>query len=188
MTDRESTTNLRLAVPDDASGVLDIYAPLVSDTIVSFEERVPGVAEMARRIEQTLRRWPWIVAEAEGAVAAYAYATEFRARPAYRWSCEVSVYVGEAWRRQRLGLRLYEQLFLLLRRQGYRMAYAAIALPNPASVALHEQLGFAPVGVFPAAGRKHGAWIDVGWWSLGLSGSHAAPEEPVPLTKLGINF
>ena len=180
--------NFRLAVPGDARGVLDIYAPVVSDTFVSFEEQVPTVAEMDRRIRSTLRRWPWIVAEEQGQLAGYAYATGFRDRQAYRWSCEVSVYVEEAWRRQRLGARLYEELFLLLRRQGYRMAYAGIALPNPASVALHEHLGFARVGVFPAAGRKHGAWIDVGWWSLGLAALEDAPEEPVLLQDLGTDF
>jgi len=179
--------HLRLAEPDDAPGVLDIYAPLVSDTTVSFEEQVPSLAEMSRRIETTLERWPWIVAEEDEELAGYAYATAFRARHAYRWSCEVSVYVGEMWRGQRLGQRLYENLFSRLRRQGFRMAYAGIALPNPASVALHERLGFAPVGVFPAAGRKRGAWIDVGWWSLGLSALETAPEEPVLLADLDGN-
>jgi len=188
MTGRGHAINLRLAVPGDAPGVLDIYAPVVNDSIVSFEEQVPDLAEMARRIDNTLERWPWVVAERQGEIAGYAYATGFRARQAYRWSCEVSVYVGEAWRRQRLGVRLYEYLFSLLKRQGYRMAYAGIALPNPASVALHERVGFSPVGVFPAAGRKHGAWIDVGWWSLGLSVRNAVPEEPIPLQRLDIDF
>ncbi len=188
MTDRGDAVHLRLAEPRDAPGVLDIYAPLVSDTIVSFEEQVPSLAEMTRRIENTLERWPWIVAEEQGELAGYAYATAFRARHAYRWSCEVSVYVGKTWRRQRLGARLYENLFSRLRQQGYRMAYAGIALPNPASVALHERLGFAPIGVFPAAGRKHGAWIDVGWWSLGLDVLGSTPEEPIPLQELGRSF
>ena len=180
--------NLRLAEPGDAPGVLDIYAPIVSDTVVSFEERVPSLAEMTSRIEDTLKRWPWVVADKGGAIAGYAYATRFRTRHAYRWSCEVSVYVGEAWRRQRLAARLYENLFSLLKRQGYRMAYAGIALPNPASAALHEDLGFTPIGVFPAAGRKHGMWIDVGWWSLALSALETAPEEPVPLESLNPDF
>ncbi|MEO1244202.1 MAG: arsinothricin resistance N-acetyltransferase ArsN1 family B [Pseudomonadota bacterium] len=179
--------NIRLATADDASGVLGVYAPIVNDTLISFEERPPGVMEMAERIERTLSHLPWIVAEEAGEIAGYAYASRYRARAAYRWSAEVSVYVSPAWQRRKLGTKLYEALFAVLRLQGYRMAYAGIALPNDGSVALHEGLGFESVGVFRAAGRKFETWTDVGWWALLLQTLGDRPQEPAPLPSLGLD-
>ena len=174
------TDRIRVAAPGDAEGVQAIYAPVVRDTAISFELEPPGVAEMAGRIAGTLAEHPWLVCERRGAVAGYAYATRHRERPAYRWSVDVSVYVHPDARRGGVGRRLYAALFRLLALQGYRNAYAGIALPNAGSVGLHEALGFRPVGVYRQVGFKLGAWHDVGWWQLQLQPPGIPPSEPGP--------
>jgi phosphinothricin acetyltransferase len=176
------TVTVRLAHPDDASGCLDIYRPIVLETPTSFETEVPTPEDIAERIELTLRTHPWLVAkDATGRIAGYAYGTVHRARAAYRWSVEVSAYVAAGARRTGTGTVLYECLFDCLRTQGYAGAFAGITLPNPPSVAFHEALGFQPIGVFPKIGYKGGRWHDVGWWSLRLLET-STPAEPRPLS------
>jgi phosphinothricin acetyltransferase len=167
---------IRQAEPiGDAAGCAAIYAPYVLASATSFEEVAPGEGEMADRIARTSTTHPWLVAERGGELLGYAYACRHRERPAYRWSTDVSVYVGEARWRHGIGRRLYEDLFERLRRQGFRTACAGITLPNVASVALHERLGFLPVGVYRRIGWKAGAWRDVGWWQLDLATEGAEP-------------
>ncbi|WP_437378725.1 arsinothricin resistance N-acetyltransferase ArsN1 family B [Inquilinus limosus] len=175
---------IRLATPEDAPALQAIYAPIVAETAISFELTPPTAAEMAERISKTLPAHPWLVLERDDRILGYAYAGPHRARPAYRWSVDVSVYVAEAGRRQGAGRALYERLFVLLRRQGYQSAFAGIALPNPASVALHEAVGFVPLGVYRAVGFKHGAWHDVGWWQRPIGDRPGDPAEPRPVTEL----
>jgi phosphinothricin acetyltransferase len=167
-----------------AAALASIYAPLVRDTAVSFETDVPDASEMARRIESTLPRHPWLVCEQDGVARGYAYAGRHRARAAYRWSVEVSVYVAAPAHRSGVGTGLYAALLEILASQGFHRAYAGITLPNPASVALHEALGFAPVGVFHAVGFKGGVWHDVGWWERALVDDGAPPREPTPFERL----
>jgi len=154
---------LRPATPADAPGILAIYAPIVENTVISFEYEPPSVDEMVHRLEAYR---PWLVAVDNGEIMGYAYASKHRERAAYQWSADVSVYVHELARGQGLGTRLYRELFAVLVGQGYVNAYAGITLPNPASVGLHESLGFRPVGVYEGVGYKFGAWHDVGWWQL----------------------
>jgi phosphinothricin acetyltransferase len=153
----------------DAAGCAEIYAPYVLESATSFEEAAPDAKEMEGRIARALTSHPWLVAERDGELLGYAYACRHRGRPAYRWSTDVSVYVSERQRRQGIGRRLYEVLFERLTRQGFRTACAGITLPNAASVALHERLGFAPIGVYRRIGWKAGSWRDVGWWQLDLA-------------------
>lgn len=182
---------IRLADEADVPAIRDIYVPMVEETVVSFESEPPSEAEMADRIADTRSRYPWLVCERDGAhgdgtdVAGYAYASRHRNREAYRWSVDVSVYVAEDHRRAGVATGLYESLFEVLRLQGFCNAYAGIALPNPASVALHESLGFEPVGVYESVGYKHGAWRNVGWWQLALQGRPDDPENPRPLPEVG---
>lgn len=159
----------------DAAACAAIYAPHVEDSPVSFEERAPDAGEMAARIERYGTSHAWLVAEREGQVLGYAYATAFNERPAYRWSTYVSVYIGEAARGEGIGRALYEALFDRLRERGFRMACAGITLPNEASCGLHKSLGFEPVGVNREIGWKQGAWHDVGWYQLELSSPPAGP-------------
>src|SRR6476620_1211214 len=125
----------------DAPACAAIYAPHVEDSPVSFEERPPDATEMAARIERYGASHAWLVAEREGEVVGYAYATAFNERPAYRWRVSVSVYAADGARGAGLGRALYEALFEGLRERGFRMACAGITLPNEASVALHEKIG-----------------------------------------------
>lgn len=176
--------DLRVATPDDAEPIAAIYAPFVRDTVISFETTVPDTAEIAQRITATLETHPWLVAEEAGRVIGYAYASQHRSREAYRFSCDVTVYLADGARGRRLGTRLYTELFRLLRAQGFRNAFAGIALPNPASVALHESIGFRRLGIYRDVGFKLGAWHDVGWWQLVLDDTEAAPAEIIPFRNL----
>jgi L-amino acid N-acyltransferase YncA len=163
----------------DAAACAAIYAPHVEGSAVSFEERAPDAAEMGARIERYGAGHAWLVAEREGEVIGYAYATAFNERPAYRWSAYVSVYVGEEARGEGVGRSLYEALFERLRWRGFRMACAGITLPNEASCGLHESLGFGLVGINREIGWKQGAWRDVSWYQLELApAGEGPPQEP----------
>lgn len=174
---RPAVLRVRDARGDDAAAIAAIYAPVVRDTPISFELEPPDAAAMRQRVLDTLERRPWLVCEREGEVVGYAYAASHRERAAYQWCVETSVYIAESARRQGVGRTLYAALLPLLARQGYVHAYAGITLPNPASVGLHEALGFRPIGVYQAIGFKLGAWHDVGWWDLTLP-ARALPEQP----------
>ena len=173
---------IRSAEPErDSAACAAIYAPHVEASPTSFEAEAPSAEEMAERIERIGATHPWLVADRDGEVAGFAYACEHRSRAAYRWAVDVSVYVGEADRRRGLGKDLYEELLRRLRAQRFRVACAGVTLPNEASVALHEGLGFVPVGVYRRIGWKQGAWRDVGWWQLDLSpDADDPPQEPLP--------
>ena len=170
---------IRDADPDrDSAACAAIYAPHVEGSPVSFEERAPDAAEMAVRIERYATSHPWLVAEREGQMVGYAYATAFNQRPAYRWSASVSVYVAAEARGSGVGRALYEALERL-RERGFRMACAGITLPNEASVGLHESLGFKQTGLNREIGWKQGAWRDVGWFQMELApASDGPPPEP----------
>ena len=163
-----SPSSIRLATAGDAAPIADIYAPNVTDAVISFEAEPPDAGEMRRRIAGTLERYPWLVCERRGRVWGYAYAGAHGSRAAYRWSVDVSVYVHGEAHRAGVGRALYTSLFAALELQGFYNAYAGATLPNPASVGLHEAMGFRPVGVYRGTGYKMGAWHDVGWWHLPL--------------------
>jgi L-amino acid N-acyltransferase YncA len=177
---------IRHAEPErDAAACAAIYAPSVAESAASFEDVPPDAAEFARRIESVSARYPWLVAEVDGAVAGYAYASPHRARAAYRWAVESAVYVGAEHRGRGLGKRLYAALFELLTRQGIRTVCAGVTLPNDVSVALHEACGFQPVGIYRRIGYKLGRWHDVGWWQRELPvESGDPPREPAPPVRL----
>lgn len=166
----------------DAAACAAIYAPAVEGSVISFELRAPGPEEIAERMRRYQRTHPWLVAERGGGVVGYAYACYFNERPAYRWSASVSVYVAAVEHGRGRGRALYEELFERLRRQGLRMACAGITLPNPASVGLHESLGFRPVGVYREIGWKDGEWLDIGWWQLELASAPDGRPPSEPLT------
>jgi phosphinothricin acetyltransferase len=169
---------LRIAEPADATGILAIYAPYCDASVVSFETAAPTVEEMSKRIESVLRDYPWLVCEIDGQIVGYVYASRHRERAAYRWTVEVTVYVATAHHRRGIGRALYSSLFSILAEQNYIKAFAGITLPNPASVGLHESLGFSPIGVYPSVGYKLGRWLDVGWWQRGLCLPTTPPSEP----------
>jgi L-amino acid N-acyltransferase YncA len=173
---------IRTARPDDAESIHAIYAPIVASTVISFELEVPTVDEMRTRIATTLERLPWLVSEDEdGELDGYAYASKHRERAAYQWSVDVTAYVREDRRGRGVGKRLYPALFDALARLGYHQAFAGIALPNAASIALHESVGFEHLGIYRNVGYKLGAWHDVGWWQRALLPS----TPPTPLLAFG---
>jgi len=175
---------IRLATPDDAASIANIYRPIVESTAISFETVPPTDGEMRHRITDTLTAYPWLVLEQSGEIAGYAYGSRHRPRAAYQWSVETTVYVAEGYRRQGVGRRLYAALFSILHSQGFAHAFAGIALPNAASVALHEQMGFQPIGVFRSIGFKFNEWQDVGWWQRPLSEGIVAPSTPLTVSQL----
>lgn len=159
---------IRTVTGADAAAICAIYNPHVTSTIVTFEESPVSAAEMRSRIEETTRRWPWLVLERDGDIAGYAYATAWKSRSAYRFSVETTVYVADRHWRRGVGAALYADLLARLRSLGVRSAVGGIALPNDASVALHERLGFEKIGEFREIGFKLGRWIDVGYWQCRL--------------------
>lgn len=170
---------VRMAAADDAPAIAAIYAPVVTSTIISFEDEPPSAGEMAGRIRETLPRYPWLVAEEDGKVLGYAYASEHRKRAGYRWSCDCSVYVAEGARGKGLGRLLYAELFARLRKAGFRNVFAGIGLPNAASIGLHETMGFQLVGTYKRVGYKLGRWVDTAWFQLVLNDSDEPPLPPL---------
>lgn len=156
---------IRPATPEDADQVAAIYNPYVLDTAISFEESPVEAAEMAGRIRRVLEAGlPWLVAEHGGQILGYAYATRWRERHAYRFSVECTAYVASGMARSGVGSALYSAMFPLLRQTGYHAVVAVIALPNAASVALHERFGLKKVAHYPEIGYKFERWHDVGTW------------------------
>ena len=174
----------RLATAEDASAIAAIYAPYVRDTIISFETEAPDATEFAARIARIGRQYPWLVASVDGRIIGYAYACENRSRLAYRWSVDAAVYLDASAQRKGIGSALYRRLFALLRAQGYVNAFAGISLPNAASVALHEAMGFTLIGIYRNVGYKLGAWRDVGWWQLALCDPPQPAIEPLATAEL----
>lgn len=172
---------LRVAVEADAPALAAIYAPIVRATAISFELEVPDADEFVQRLRACRQLAPWILAERDGVVCAYAYGTRYRARPAYDWIVETSIYVAAEARRAGVARRLYSALLDALALQGFRTAVGGITLPNAPSVALHEQLGFSPAGVVPRAGWKLGAWHGVGFWTRELG---VAEDPPAPVRSV----
>jgi L-amino acid N-acyltransferase YncA len=170
--------DIRIATGADAEGVLAIYAPIIRDTAISFELVPPTVEQMRERIESTLVQLPWLVADQSEEVIGYAYASRYRERAAYQWAVEVSAYVHEESRRSGVARALYRALLGVLKDLGYRTALAGIALPNEASVAFHESMGFTAIGIYRKVGYKMGTWHDVGWWQLALGEYTDNPAKP----------
>jgi L-amino acid N-acyltransferase YncA len=164
---------IRPSTEADAPAIQAIYAPIVRDTAISFEDVPPTVAEIAERIRATLPTYPYFVCETQDGVLGFAYAGAHRARAAYRWSVDVTVYVDAAAHRRGIGLALYRHLIDILERQGFHAAFAGIALPNPKSIGLHEALGFVHLGTYA---RSVSSSAPGAMWAGGAD--HWPPEAP----------
>ncbi|MFZ6843681.1 arsinothricin resistance N-acetyltransferase ArsN1 family B [Undibacterium sp. RuTC16W] len=161
-------SGLRMVSIDDAEAICRIYNYYVVNSTISFEEEEVGVTEMTRRILDITHDYPWLVLERDGMVVGYAYATKWKPRSAYRFSVECSVYLSNDAVGQGAGTLLYESLFDQLSTLGVHSVIGGIALPNSASVALHEKLGFSKVAHFSQIGFKKDRWVDVGYWQKAL--------------------
>jgi len=169
---------VRDASERDAEACAAIYAPCVTGTAVSFEAKPPSPAEMAERIRASSRGHAWLVLEQQGRVVGYAYGAPLHRRAAYRWACEVSVYLELGLRRSGGGRMLYSALLPRLAARGFRMAVAGMTLPNDASVGLHRAMGFEEIGIYRRIGFKHGAWHDVAWTQRPLGDGEDPPADP----------
>jgi phosphinothricin acetyltransferase len=178
------SARIRVATPDDAASILDIYAPYCTSTLVSFEIVAPTESQMRERVSRVTANYPWLVAEIDDRVAGYVYASQHRERAGYRWAVDAAVYIAQTHHRRNVGRALYATLFALLREQGIFQAYAGITLPNPASVGLHEAVGFENIAVFQNVGYKLGRWLDVGWWRLQLMPPVENPPEPKRFSEI----
>ncbi|MBK9465096.1 MAG: N-acetyltransferase [Chitinophagaceae bacterium] len=179
---------IRLATPEDAAGILAIYAPYIQDTSFTFETEVPSVEDFAERIKTYLINWPWLVCEIDGKIAGYAYGTRYRERVAYQWCTESSIYIHDDFQKTGIGRLLYSTLFEILKRQGFRNVYAVINLPNEKSVAFHERLGFTYFATYEQVGYKLGKWKNVGWWRLILNEFGNEPAPPIKFSDLDKDF
>lgn len=166
---------IRSALSSDASSILDIYAPYITNTAVSFETEVPAVEDFTQRIMRNQEFCPWLVYESDGLIAGYAYASKHRDRAAYQWSLESSVYVNEGFRQQGIATKLYQTLFQILKYQGCRNLYAGITLPNEKSVNFHQKMGFSKIADYKNIGYKFNRWHTVGWYELQLNDYSDAP-------------
>jgi L-amino acid N-acyltransferase YncA len=175
---------LRPVQASDAEVIAKIYAPSVESTAFTFETEIPGRDEFRARIQKLDGIFPWFVAEENGSVVGYAYASPHRERAAYRWSVEVSVYVDSQHLKKGIARLLYVRLIESLKLQGFYNAYAGITLPNEPSVKLHESFGFKAIGTYQNIGFKLGQWHDVGWWGLTLQTPALHPQEPLPTSAL----
>jgi L-amino acid N-acyltransferase YncA len=160
---------IRTAMAGDAEAIARIYNHYVASTIITFEEQAVSAGEMAARMaEIAAAHLPWLVAEQDGRIVGYAYASKWKGRCAYRFSAECTVYLDPDRLGMGYGTKLYERLFAALRECGMHAVIGGVALPNPASVALHEKLGMKKVAHFGEVGFKFDRWIDVGYWQATL--------------------
>lgn len=166
---RSSDASLfRNATLEDAEAICSIYNPYVLGTPITFEEEAISAETMRTRIAEITAMLPWLIMEQEGELAGYAYATGWKARPAYRYSVETTIYLSPRFHRRGLGTKLYRALIEELRKRGIHRAIGGVVMPNPNSVALHERLGFKKVAHFEEVGWKLNQWRDVGYWQLSL--------------------
>ena len=158
---------IRAASPADAEQIAHIYNFYVANTVITFEEKAVSVDEMSARIAEVQSQGlPWLVAVTSGEIVGYSYATRWKSRSAYRHSVETTIYLKDGVSGRGIGKTLYSALFPILRQQGMHAVIGGAALPNAASVALHERLGFERVATFRQVGFKHDRWIDVAYWQL----------------------
>ena len=170
--EKETCLKIRDAKSTDAKAIVAIYNHFIVNTTITFEEQAVTESDMAQRIADVQGgELPWLVAEQDGVVLGYAYATKWRVRHAYRFSVESTVYLAPPFAGKGIGRLLYTALLGRLREQGCHLVIGGIAQPNAASVALHEALGFRKVAQFKEVGFKFGRWVDVGYWQLMLSGA-----------------
>ena len=175
---------LRPATVADAQDLLDIYAPYVTDTSVTFETEIPSLETFQKRIREITRGFPYLVAEEDGEILGYAYAHPYHERAAFHWTVETSIYVRMGMERKKLGTMLYHGLLALLRLQGIHTACALITLPNDRSIAFHEKMGFVHGGSLPAVGYKFGQWYGLAYCYHRLGRLGDTPEALIPFPEL----
>lgn len=182
---------IRLATVDDAEAILAVYAPYIRNTAITFEYEVPEIGAFRSRIADTLKRYPYLVAEEEGRIVGYAYAGPLGKRAAYQHSAEMSIYLDGACRRRGIGRQLYRELEERLLRQNVFAVYAGVtttdrqndAYVTDGSIRFHESMGYTWIGEYHLCGYKFGQWYSVAWLQKNLAGRPAAPEPFIPFSE-----
>lgn len=180
-------TEIRLAKPQDAAELLEIYAFYDQETAVSFEYQVPELEEFRSRVEQVLQQYPYLVYLADEKIVGFAYAHKQLERAAYQWNVELSVYVHHNFLRRGIGRALYGALLELLTLQGVRNAYGLVTSPNRSSEKLHKSFGFQLLAIHRRTGYKMGQWHDVSWFEKSLNSHGKEPEALIPVSGLDVN-
>lgn len=176
---------IRLAERRDIPGILEIYAPFILDTAVTFEEEIPSEESFWERMQSIMSELPFLVCEIDGRIAGYAYASGYRSRASYRWSKEVSVYIHPDFKRRRVAHALYTSLNEMVRYQGIADLLAIITMPNESSVGFHEHFGYVKCGEFSKVGYKLNQWQNVGWFELFLQDENESPKDRIiPLNEI----
>ncbi|MGN6533325.1 MAG: GNAT family N-acetyltransferase [Ginsengibacter sp.] len=178
---------IRSALASDASSILDIYAPYILNTAVSFETEVPSKENFSQRIITNQQAYPWLVYESDETIGGYAYASGHRERPAYQWSVESSVYVNHDFQQKGIATKLYKVLFEILKYQGCRNVYAGITLPNEKSVHFHKKMGFHKIADYTNIGYKLNRWNTVSWYQLQLNDYSDAPAPFLKMKDIATN-
>lgn len=175
---------VEIAKASHSDGIIKIYAPFITDGVASFEQEIPTRPEMIKRIEQVNAQHAWLVLVHESEVLGYAYGGVHRARAAYQYTTETSIYMSDACIGKGMAKPFYAFLLETLQEQGYATALAGVTLPNPASENFHRSLGFTPIGVYKRVGYKFGDWHDTGWYQKELLTSGESPKERIPINEL----
>ena len=175
---------IRLANIADAKQILAVYAPFVTDSIISFEYEVPTLDDFENRLQTVAAEYPWLVVESGNEIVGYAYGGKHRGRTAYNWSVESTIYLAESVHGKGLARVIYISLLDCLRHLGYANAYAGITLPNPKSQKFHASMGFQPIGTFKNIGYKFGKWHDTHWMQKDLIKHALEPKKPIRMDEL----
>lgn len=176
---------LRLAKPEDIPEILDIYAPYITDTTVSFEYVVPSLEQFRARYDGITKQFPWLVCEVDGIVAGYAYASKAFERAAYQWNADIAVYIHEKYQRRGIASAFYRCVEELLRLQGYHRLYALVTSENRTSMDFHIANGYEQFAVFRDSGFKYGKWLDVIWYEKVLKPCEGIPQPPRAFPTMG---
>lgn len=176
--------SIRPATVRDVPRILEIYAPYIENTAISFEYTVPTLEEFTRRFMKITAQFPWLVWEENGVVLGYAYGSLPFERAAYQWCASASVYLCEEACGKGIGKKLYAELERLLQKQGYRKVYAVITTANEASVAFHRAVGYRHTATMPDCGYKFGKWYGTVWMEKELNDWDAPPRKPVSVEQI----
>ena len=181
---KDNTGKIRLVSVSDAPRLLEIYAPFVTDTVITFEYEVPSLKEFEERIRSVSAEYPYLVYEENGVVGGYAYAHRMKMRAAYQWTAELSVYLAPEFQKKGVGTLLYQKLLELLKLQNICGFYALVTSPNLPSERLHEKLGFSFAGTYHRSGFKLGKWCDVSIYEMLIPVKEGTPDLFVPFSQL----
>lgn len=172
-----TSKKIRLVSECDSESILDIYAPFIRNTVITFEYEVPTVPEFNQRILDIQKKYPWLVCEMDHRIVGYAYASQFNQRAAYDWSVDFSIYVHSDYHRRKVATALYYSLYEFVKLQGFYNAYAGIALPNIKSETFHTSFGFEALGTYHNVGYKFGKWHDVKWFERKITEHEKIPKK-----------